>query len=85
MKKLLLRISCTTSGVCITLGGLGVYLQSQKDLMIEDPCKFDAMMSAIHTGSCIKTIAVWVAIAAVICWIIFGIACIASRRNTRHS
>ena len=85
MKKILLRISVIVSCVCVILEGVGVYLQSKKDLMIDDPDKFDAMMNVVHAGTCIKTIAALIAVAALVCWIAFGITWVISiRKNNAH-
>lgn len=81
MKKILLRIAVIVSSVYVVLEYAGVYLQSKKDLMIENPEKFDAMMKAVHTGTYIKTVAAWIAIAALACWIVYRIACIVGLRR----
>lgn len=87
MKKLLLKISIIVSCALMILECVGRYLQSKKDLMIEDSDKFNAMMNAVHVGTYIKTIAAWIAIGAVACWIAFGITLIISkiRKDTTHT
>lgn len=85
MKKILCRLSAIVSFVCVILMYAGGYLQSKKDLTIEDPKKFDAMMDAVHAGTHIKTIAAWVAIAAAACWAAFGIAWIIGKKRKAPS
>ncbi len=81
MKKVFLRIAVIVSSICVILEYTGGYLQSKKDLMIDDSDKFDAMMNAVHAGTYIKTVAAWIAIAALACWIAYGIVCIVGLRR----
>ena len=59
-------------------------MQAQKDLTIDDPDRFDAMMNAVHAGNSVKTIAAWIAMAALICWLATGITWLVSRKNAHR-